>query len=85
MQFFVNNLHEKSILESQAEEILTAHAICNFNPCYNFHSCEMKNALIFSQSKAHNVYIYIALSVVDVFDFLSFWSYVSFISWEIIL
>ena len=49
------------------------------------HSCEMKNALIFSQSKAHNVYIYIAFTVVDVFDFLSFWSYVSFISWEIIL
>ena len=45
----------------------------------------MKNALIFSQSKAHNVYIYIAFTVVDVFDFLSFWSYVSFISWEIIL
>ena len=36
VQFFVNNLHEKSILESQAEEILTAHAICNFHSCYNF-------------------------------------------------
>ena len=36
VQFCVNNLYEKSILESQAEEILTAHAICNFHPCYNF-------------------------------------------------
>ena len=67
----VNNLHEKRITESQnGRDFGSARAICNCTSVTTLHSCYMKNAHVFSQSDARNVFMFM---ITDRYGLMLLW------------
>ena len=62
MLLLVNNVHGKT---SQKVKTDNVRAICRLHLCYNFALVLQENALLFSQSEAHNFFMYIVTATTD--------------------
>ena len=60
MLLLVNSVHGKT---SQKVKTDNVRAICRLHLCYNFALVLQENALLFSQSEAHNFFMYIVTAI----------------------